>query len=522
MRGFIRVVCCAVLIGTLVPTGAFAAPKSEVRALHRDRIAAAKAAGRINPAGISLAAYVDAFEPDDEGPGQRVGGSTGLSLPLAQSRALQPSGSDDEDVDNYTLSGAVGTMYTFETTGTLDTAITLYNEATGEVLAWNDDKSEADVSSRLTWTATSGVKTVVCEISGWGKDGAYGMKISAASSTVRAASLSRIWGKNRMAGAVATAKAIYGPTYKKSDGSPVTDVIVVCGEDKSIVDSLSAASLAGWWEAPLLMTYSARLPVETSNAIKAIRAGNGGKVNIHVLGGTAVVPAAIYSKLSGLKGSRGKIERIAGKNRYALAEKVAYRLASLNVNDPNAGFDVFVANGENPKAFFDALAASGYCYSLNAPLLLTRNTSVPTETKRALQSTAYSDAFVNPVNGTKYMPASVLNGIYAFDEDRLVTPTGTDRYLAAIDIAQWGFYTFAATQDQVVIVNKLADALAAGTYTGATGGVMLYTPVAGPTSVTATFLSDRKSTIRDADIFGGEVCISAAGYKKVGTILNSK
>jgi len=110
--------------------------------------------------------------------------------------------------------------------------------------------------------------------------------------------------------------------------------------------------------------------------------------------------------------------------------------------------------------------------------------------------------------------------MYASDGDRLTT--SSDRYLAAIDIAQWGMFTFAATQDQIVVVNNLADALAAGTYAGATGGLMLYSPYAGPTSVTATFLSDRKSTVDYADVFGGNTCISDAGYAKVGTLLNSK
>lgn len=515
MRGFVRVVCCAVLIGALVPANALATPTTDARDLGRVRTAADKTRG-VTSVSVVLAAFVDGFEPDDAGPGQLIDDT---NLPLTQSRALQVTTESDYDFDHYGLTATPGTKYTFETSGTLDTAITLYNAESGEILAWNDDAINGDSAARLEWTATSGVTEVVCEISGWAQDGSYTMLISAAPGVVRQAELARVWGKNRMAGAVATAKAIYGADYKKSDGSPVTDVIVVCGEDKSIVDSLSAASLAGWWEAPLLMTYSARLPDETIKAIGAIRTSNGGRVRIHVLGGTAVVPPAIYSKLSSLKGSGGTIERIEGKNRYALAAKVASRLASLLGNDPDAGDEVFVANGENPASFFDALAASGYCYSLGAPLLLTKNTSLPTETKQALQSTAYSSAVIYPVNGPKYMPAGVLNGLYADEADRLTR--NSDRYLAAIDIAQWGFYTFSATQDEVVIVNKLADALAAGTYTGATGGVMLYAPITGPTSVTATFLSDRKSTISYVDIFGGELCISAAGYNKVDTLLNS-
>jgi len=521
MRGFIRVACCAVLIGALVPAGAFAAPSTDAREGRKARIAAEKTRA-VTPAGVVFAELTaDAYELDDEWPGQVI---TDANLPLSQSRALQMWSPSQLDYDNYTLTATAGTMYTFQTTGTHDTVITLYNGANGEVLARNDDKDDAVFSSLLQWTATADVTQVVCEISDWGwEDGPYGMEISATPGTVREASLGRIYGANRMAGAVKTATAIYGTDYKKSDGKPVTDVIVVCGEDKAIVDSLSAASLAGWWQAPLLMTASTGLPVETANAIKTIRTGNGGKVNIHVLGGTSVVSAGVYSKLSGLRGSAGKIERISGANRYALSEKVAVRLASLMKADPNVAeypWEVFVANGENPASFFDALAASGYCYSLNAPMLLTKNTSVPTETRNALKSTAYKDALVRPVNGAKYMPAGVLSGINALNDDRLTT--SSDRYLAAVDIAQWGFYTYSATQDQVVVVNKLADALAAGTYTGATGGVMLYAPISGPSGATAAFLEDRKSTISYADIFGGELCISAAGYNKVGTLLNSK
>jgi len=137
------------------------------------------------------------------------------------------------------------------------------------------------------------------------------------------------------------------------------------------------------------------------------------------------------------------------------------------------------------------------------------------------------DMWLGPAPARAYSSVLSPRGLHDhFPDWRLYREFGggmvTDWGAHHLDIAQWGMYTFAATQNQIVVVNKLADALTAGTYTGATGGLMLYSPYAGPTSVTATFLSDRKSTVDYADVFGGSTCISDAGYAKVGTLLNSK
>jgi hypothetical protein len=525
MRGFVRIAVCAVLIGAIVPTVALASPKGDARNQHVSVMVAEKLA-TAKIAALSLAgAPVDAWEllppdmvRDDEWPGQMIADA---NLQLLQDRAITNT-ADTPDIDTYLLTATPKTQYTFETSGTIDTIITVYDADSGDVLAWFDDKSSIDKSSIGSWTANTGLTQVVIEISTpWdsnpvAQNGAYKMSITKAANTITAASVQRIAGATRYAVASNTAKAIYGPTWKKSNGTQVSDVIVVCGEDSAMADPLAAGSLAGWYEAPLLMTTKLSMPGDTSSAIAAIRNANGNKVNIHVIGGTASVTPAVYNKLSALKGT-GTIERIEAKNRYALAAKVAQRLDTLYFAAYGEHpFEVYVANGQNPAAFYDALAASGYCYRWNAPLLLTTNTSVPSETMTEIDG-RFVTSTIWAVNSSTYMPNSVYNAIYA--QDRM--SYSADRYQSALDIAQWGLFTYASSQDELVIVNKLPDALAAGTYAGAAGGVMLYIPATGPAGATATFLTNHKSTVSGAAVFGGTGSVTDAGYNSVYSKLNS-
>jgi len=517
MRGVLRIAVCAVLIVAIAPTYALATPKGDARNQHVSVMFAEKIATAKIAALAAEALPADVYEYDDEWPGQQIADA---NLPLLQDRTISNT-VDTPDIDTYLLTATPKTRYTFETSGTIDTMITVYDADSGEVLAWFDDKSAADLSSIGSWTANTGLTQVVIEISTPDLDpatsnGSYKMSITKSPNTVNPASLQRIDGLNRYAVARNAATAIYGSTWKKSNGTQVSDVIVVCGEDSAMADPLAAGSLAGWYEAPLLMTAKLSLPADTLAAITAIRNANGNKVNIHVIGGIGSVYPAVYTKLSALKGT-GTIERIEAGNRYALAAKVAQRLDTLYFAAYGEHpFEVYVANGQNPAAFYDALAASGYCYRWNAPLLLTKNTSAPAETLAEIDG-RFATSTIWAVNSSTYMPNSVYDDIFA--QDRM--SYSADRYQSALDIAQWGLFTYASSQDQLVVVNKLPDALAAGTYAGAAGGVMLYIPATGPTGATATFLTNHKSTVSGAAVFGGTASVTAAGYNSVYSKLNS-
>ena len=513
MWGISRMVCCAVLIGAIVPSSAAASPGSEVRDARRTSISAHKGSST-GLAYFAPAVPVDMYEPDDDWPGTQI---SSANLPLTRTCTIDAGAID---IDTYTLVTTPGTRYRFETTGELDTIITLYTSS-GEVLAWFDDKSAADFSARGFWTATAAIKSVVVEVSTGTTEeaGAYTMEIASTPASVLAAAVPRVQGANRFEVAANTARAIYGTGWKKSTGGRVTDVIVVCGEDRAMADPLAAASLAGWYEAPLLMTNTQGLPPVTAAAITSVRRANGGKVTIHVIGGTGSISPAVYAKLAALRG-KGAIERIAAVDRYELAGKIADRLNSLVfARTGEHPIEVFVANGQNPAAFYDALAVSGMCYRWSAPLLLTRNTSIPESTRaRLADKKKFFESYVYAVNSTKYLPAKVYNGIAA--TERLAH--SADRYGAALQIAQWGLFSSSGSQAELVLVNKLPDALAAGTFAGARNGLMLYVPATGPSSNTATFLSQRKSAVSHATVFGGTASVTGAGLRKVASLLNSR
>lgn len=496
MRRLLRIACCAVLVGAIAPSSAFAA------------------LGSAGPGAYSLASALDSAEPE-VWPGKPI-----AVFPYSEDRAIENS-LTEIDFDSYTLATTPGTQYTFETTGKVDTVIAIYDANGERVLAWFDNKSATDLSSLGKWTATAAQPQVIVEISSAYADdpttqnGPYRLSVSASPNTIAAATIKRIDGANRFAVARNAALSIFGTGWKKPGGGQVSDVIVVCGEDSAMADPLAAASLAGWYEAPLLLTNKLSLPSDTSAAITAIRKANKGAVNIRVIGGKGSVTPAVYAKLSALKGT-GKIERIEAANRYALAGKIAERLDTVYYAKYRVHPDeVYVANGQNVAAFSDALAVSGFSYKWKFPLLLTQNTGVPAETK-ALINGRFAKSLVWAVNGPKYLPENVFGAISA--EDRMTA--SSDRYQAALDIAQWGLTGFTASQQQVVVVNKLPDALAAGTFAGANSGIMVYAPATGPSGATATFLSTRKSAVSRATAFGGTASVTPAGLTQIGALLN--
>lgn len=295
----------------------------------------------------------------------------------------------------------------------------------------------------------------------------------------------------------------------------ITDVIVACGDDRAMADPLSASGLAGAYGAPILLVkpilVGGKLPVQTERALTNIRNANGGKVNIHVIGGTVSVPPAVYNRVVSFRGT-GTHERINGSDRYSLSAAMAKKARDVIVGKGGTVQHVLIANGESSAVFYDALAASTIAYRNGYPMLLTKASSVPSSVQNQLNTT-----FVGTnrylVNSPTYLKSAVKTATGALYN----ITSYNNRFDAAWDIAEWGYMNGLLERDAIAVANKLPDALTGGIAMGEMGGPILYTTTgaAGLDGSTWTFLYWNKGAIKDVKVLGGTVSIDPDTYEEI-------
>lgn len=212
------------------------------------------------------------------------------------------------------------------------------------------------------------------------------------------ASVTRLGGDNRFETAVKISQSQFDPG--------VNAVLVANGA--SFADGLSVGPAAAKLSSPLLLTRRDTLLQGVADEIRRLD-----PQKVYIAGGTGVISAAVEAELSRLVGD---VKRLWGPNRYGTAAAVASLWGASTI--------VVLASGE---MFPDALSGGAAAARSQAPLLLTKRTTLPTETRAVLQALAPSTVLV--AGG----PAAVSNGVA--DQIRAVLPdvdikraSGTDRY----------------------------------------------------------------------------------------------
>lgn len=166
-----------------------------------------------------------------------------------------------------------------------------------------------------------------------------------------------------------------------------TDLVVACGEDRCLVDALSASGLAGACDAPLLLVKSGSIAPAVKDAISAMPAG----LRVHVVGGTPSVSAAVASEIAAIP-SVGSVDRCFGPDRYQTAAQAA-RWVRAKVAVSTA----LIANGEQASHFFDALALSPVAFEKAFPVLLTKQGSAPATTTAVMAELGLTERYRHAV-----------------------------------------------------------------------------------------------------------------------------
>ena len=198
---------------------------------------------------------------------------------------------------------------------------------------------------------------------------------------VSAATKTEIVGANR-----------YETAAKIADKMGNYDTAILVNADKSLADGLSASSLAGKENAPILLVKKDSIPAATMQRLRNVK-------RVYVIGGEAAVSQRVVDSLGDVT-----YIRIQGANRIETSENVAEIVGNYN--------KAFVVNGNKGEA--DAMSVASVAARDKAPIILTNGKS-SNEVKR-------SGVKYYVVGGSAVVSNSLVN---KFGAIRL---SGSDRY----------------------------------------------------------------------------------------------
>ncbi|HAQ07524.1 MAG TPA: N-acetylmuramoyl-L-alanine amidase [Bacillus bacterium] len=230
----------------------------------------------------------------------------------------------------------------------------------------------------------------------------------------------RIGGKDRFEVAVNVSKK----------GWPSANTVILANYD-AYADALAAAPLAYKYNAPILLTQSEVLTAATKTEIDRL-----GASSVIVVGGTASVSNNVVNEIRAMG---KKVDRIAGSNRFDVANNIALHLGQSS--------KVVLAYGLN---FPDALAIAPYAARNGYPILLTNTNTITQDTKDIITQWRVNQTII--VGGEGSISKSVADSVpnpYRID--------GRNRFEVAANIANKYFSTRA--QASIATGMSFADAL---------------------------------------------------------------
>lgn len=268
---------------------------------------------------------------------------------------------------------------------------------------------------------------------------------AAATGTWYRMSTQRIQGNNRYGTAAAIAEAAF----------PAGADTVFIAHGLSFPDALSAGPAAVALDAPLLLTDSARLPVETIAELERLSPST-----IVVVGGPGVVSPAVESAL----GAYGSVLRWSGADRFETSRVIARNAFS------SGAATAYVATG---LGFPDALAAGAMGGVVGAPVILVNGLqpALDPATATLIESLGVMETRIAGGGGV------VSAGIEADLGERVATVrrlAGADRYATSLAINADVIAT--ASEAYLAAGAGFPDALAGSVLAGLRGAPMYLAP----------------------------------------------
>ena len=176
--------------------------------------------------------------------------------------------------------------------------------------------------------------------------------------------------------------------------SGAKNVVIVNGNEKNMVDGLSATPFATIKDAPLLLSNGKTLPASTISELKRLS-----PTNVYVIGGTASMPESLVSSIK--SNTKATVTRIGGSTRYETSLEIAKQIDKIaDVNK------VYISSGTGEV---DALSIASVAGREKAPILLTNVNSIDNKTYDFIRSESIKDAYF--IGGDKKISNSVINQV---------------------------------------------------------------------------------------------------------------
>lgn len=176
--------------------------------------------------------------------------------------------------------------------------------------------------------------------------------------------------------------------------SGAKNVVIVNGNEKNMVDGLSATPFATIKDAPVLLSNGKTLPESTISELKRLN-----PTNVYVIGGTASMPESVVSSIK--SNTKATVTRIGGSTRYETSLAIAKQIDKIaDVSK------VYISSGTGEV---DALSIASVAGREKAPILLTNVNSIDNKTYDFIRSESIKDAYF--IGGDKKISNSVINQV---------------------------------------------------------------------------------------------------------------
>ena len=274
-------------------------------------------------------------------------------------------------------------------------------------------------------------------------------------------------------------------------GWSTSDVAVVATMS-GFWDALAASSLAGAYQAPILLTDGKSLSLQTSEELDRLKA-----TTVFIVGG----PKAVSDKVKGQLTAKGlTVTRLSGPTAVETATEVADYVKTLG----KTGKRCIIATIDS---YHDALAIAPYAYAYGAPIFLTNpgGKSLSSGVLSTIKSGGYTQATI--VGGTAAVSSGVegqLNKAGVTSVNRL---GGAQAYETACLIAKW-------EKNQGMKADKMGiacgtgywDALAGAALCGKNKSVILLADNSNYRSAVVT-INGWRSQMSTGYVFGGSSAV---------------
>lgn len=307
-----------------------------------------------------------------------------------------------------------------------------------------------------------------------------------------ASRIDRVSGHDRIGTAIAVSKTAF----------PEGSNVVVLATAYDFPDALAAGPLAQALGGPILLVPPNALPSAVAAEIRRL-----GVTRVVVLGSGAAVSNAVITGLFSAANVTS-VERIAGRDRYQTAQRIATKLGEVLGPLRRA----VIVSGKN---YPDGLSAGPLAAWRGYPIILASGDQVPNDVAALLRHLAVTSTVV-------VGSPSAVSDAYA---NSLPAPTridGPDRFSTAAALARYAL-SQGLLPDRIVVASGYAfpDGLTGSTLAARTRAPLLLAAPSALTTPTVEALSEVASHTVQAYVLGGPDSIGSAPVAQAGAILGA-